>query len=155
MTAGELLLVAAAVLLSIGFAALIVVLLRVLDTLSDLRREVADLRSQTQPLIHDLRDTAEEARETVTEARGDLERFDRVLGSAEAIGDAVGERVAKTAYSSPSIKAAGFAQGVRRGVARLRSGRSAHRGPDTVPARLVDVDRRATAELPQRRRKRA
>ena len=40
MTAGELVLVVAAVLCAIGFAALIVVLLRVLDTLRDVRREV-------------------------------------------------------------------------------------------------------------------
>ena len=46
MTAGELVVVVAAVLLSIGFAALVVVLMRVLDALRDMRREVDDLKSE-------------------------------------------------------------------------------------------------------------
>ena len=45
MTAGELAVVLAAVLCCIGFAALIVVLMRVLDTLKALRSEVSTLRA--------------------------------------------------------------------------------------------------------------
>jgi len=120
MTAGELVVVLAALLLTIGFAALVVVLLRVLDTLRAVRQEVTELRAQTAPLLEDLRVTTDEARTTVDEARADLERFDRVLGSAEAIGDAVGDRVARTAFSSPAIKVAGLARGTSRAVARLR-----------------------------------
>ena len=120
MSAGELVLVVAAVLCSIGFAALIVVLLRVLDTLRDVRREVDQLRMETTPLIRDLLATTDEARATVDEARADLERFDRVLGSAEAIGDAVGGRVARTTFSAPMIKAAGLARGTSRTFSRLR-----------------------------------
>lgn len=120
MTAGELVVVLAAILLSLGFTALVVTLMRVLDTLRDLRNEVADLRSETRPLLAELIETTDEARHTVDEARTDLERFDRVLGSAEAIGDAVSGRVAKTAFSSPAIKAAGLARGTSRAVARLR-----------------------------------
>ncbi len=111
MTAGELAVLMAAVLCSIGFAALVVVLVRVLDSLRELRREVSDLRSETRPLLHDLRISTIEARETVDEARSDLERFDRVLGSAEAIGDAVSVHVARTAFSAPMIKFAGHRQG--------------------------------------------
>ena len=70
----------------------------------------------------ELLETTDEARATVDEARADLERFDRVLGSAEAIGDAVGGRVARTTFSSPMIKAAGFARGTSRTIARLRGG---------------------------------
>ena len=120
MTAGELVVVLAAILLSLGFTALVVTLMRVLDTLRDLRNEVADLRSETRPLLAELIETTDEARHTVDEARTDLERFDRVLGSAEAIGEAVSGRVARTAFSSPAIKAAGFARGTSRAVARLR-----------------------------------
>lgn len=120
MTAGDLVVVLAALLLSIGFAALIVVLMRVLDTVRDLRAEVVDLRGETRMLIDDLRISTDEARETVDEARQDLERFDRVLGSAEAIGDAVGSTVARSAFSSPAIKAAGLARGASRTMARLR-----------------------------------
>jgi ABC-type transporter Mla subunit MlaD len=120
VTAGELVVVLAAILLSLGFTALVVTLMRVLDTLRDLRNEVADLRSETRPLLAELIETTDEARHTVDEARTDLERFDRVLGSAEAIGEAVSGRVARTAFSSPAIKAAGFARGTSRAVARLR-----------------------------------
>lgn len=120
MTAGELVLVVAAVLCSLGFAALIVVLVRVLDALKAMRAEVDDLRAQTTPLIRELVETTDDARATVDEARADLERFDRVLGSAEAIGDAVGGRVARTTFSAPMIKMAGFARGTSRTIARLR-----------------------------------
>ena len=136
MTAGDLVVVLAAVLLSVGFAALVVVLLRVLDAVRDLRREVVELREQTRPLLADLRESADEARE-------DLARFDRVLGSAEAIGDAVGGTVARSAFSSPAIKAAGAARGARRTWSRLR-----HRPVEVGRRReadVIDVRRRAAA----------
>ena len=129
MTAGELAVVLAAVLCAIGFAALIVVLLRVLDTMRDLRDEVDQLRAETTPMLLELRESTNDARSAVTAARVDLERFDRVLGSAEAIGDAVSGRVARTAFSAPAIKAAGLAKGTSRAWHRLRG--------DAVP-----VDRR-------------
>jgi len=148
MSTGEVLLVAAIVLLAIGFALLIVVLLRVLDVTNHLRNEVADLRGETRMLVDDLRVSTDEARETVDEARQDLERFDRVLGSAEAIGDAVGSTVARGAFSSPSIKAAGFARGASRTVARLR-----RKSPSEQ--NVIDVSRRAGELPPEARRKRA
>jgi ABC-type transporter Mla subunit MlaD len=124
MTAGELAILLAAVLCSIGFAALVVVLVRVLDALRALREEVTDLRAETRPLLAELRQTTDDARATVDEARSDLERFDRVLGSAEAIGDAVAGTsvVARTAFSAPMIKLVGLAKGTSRTVSRLRSG---------------------------------
>lgn len=157
MTAGELVLVVAAVLCSIGFAALIVVLLRVLDTLRDVRREVDQLRMETTPLIRELLETTDEARATVDEARADLERFDRVLGSAEAIGDAVGGRVARTTFSAPMIKATSFARGTSRTIARLRGGtRRTAIAPVDVRAleRAASHDARTSAS-PTRWRKRA
>ena len=169
MTAGELAVLMAAVLCSIGFAALVVVLMRVLDALRELRREVSDLRSETRPLLNELRITTVEARETVDEARSDLERFDRVLGSAEAIGDAVGAHVAKTAYSTPMIKFAGLAKGTSRTFARLRgSSPSSAVGPRNAevqngPTRVLDIGeekpigiaRSGNGESRQRRRRRA
>ncbi len=155
MTTGEVLLVAAIVLLAIGFAALIVVLMRVHDTTNHLRREVTDLRDETRVLIDDLRISADEARDTVDEARHDLERFDRVLGSAEAIGEAVGSTVARSAFSSPAIKAAGIARGASRTVARLRG------KPVVSSRRMIEVPRRSEAsdravgQLPRDRRRRA
>jgi hypothetical protein len=150
MTAGELVVVLAAVLCALGFAALVVVLLRVHDALRDLRREVDDLRAETTPLIAELRATADEARSTVDEARLDLERFDRVLGSAEAIGDAVSGRVARTAFSAPVIKATGLAKGTSRAFSRLR-------GAPVPPDRSRYVALGAPPELvlrPRRRRRR-
>ena len=129
MTAGELAVVLAAVLCSIGFAALIVVLLRVLDTMRSLRAEVVSLRQETGPLLAELRASTDEAKMTMAEARDDLERFDRVLGSAEAISGAVAGsgRVARVALSTPMIKTAAIATGTTRAVRRLRrkEGRSA------------------------------
>ncbi len=129
MTAGELAVVLAAVLCSIGFAALIVVLLRVLDSMKSLRAEVVSLRQETGPLLAELRASTDEAKTTMAEARDDLERFDRVLGSAEAISGAVAGsgRVARVALSTPMIKTAAIATGTTRAVRRLRrkEGRSA------------------------------
>lgn len=151
MSTGDVILVAAIVILAVGFAALIVVLLRVHDTTTHLRREVTDLRDETRMLIDDLRLSTDEARESVDEARHDLERFDKVLGSAEAIGDAVGSTVARSAFSSPAIKAAAIARGASRTVARLRG--------KTEPAvrGVIEVPRNAdqpVRELPREQRRR-
>ncbi|HVE18319.1 MAG TPA: hypothetical protein VNB52_04505 [Ilumatobacteraceae bacterium] len=122
MTAGDLAIVLAAVLCCIGFAALIVVLYRVLDTMRSLRSEVVSLREETRPLLDELRSSTAEAKASVTAARRDLERFDRVLGSAEAISGAVagGSRVARAALSTPVIKTAALATGTSRAVRRFR-----------------------------------
>jgi hypothetical protein len=124
MTAGELLLVVAAVLCVLAFAALAVTLLRVRDTLGALRAEVAEMRAETTPLLAELRTSTVDARDAMDSARADLERFDRVLGSAEAISAtaARSSRVARTTLSAPMIKAAGLATGTSRAVRRLRRG---------------------------------
>jgi hypothetical protein len=121
MTAGELAVVIAAVLCCFGFAALVVVLLRVLDTLRALRTEVARLHTETAPLLRELSSSTAEARDAVEQARHDLDRFDRVLGSAEAISGAVsGGRVARAALSAPVIKTVALGTGTKRAVRRLR-----------------------------------
>src|SRR5215218_2984142 len=74
MTAGELAVVVAAVLCCLGFTALIIVLVRVLDTLRSLRTEVTTLRAETGPLLVELRESTRSAGEIVTEARHDLDR---------------------------------------------------------------------------------
>lgn len=122
MTAGELAVVLAALLCCIGFAALIVVLMRVLDTLKTLRSDVSTLRAETGPLLVELRASTQSATAVVAEARDDLERFDKVLGSAEAISGAMAGsgRVARAALSTPVIKTAALATGTSRAVRRLR-----------------------------------
>ena len=122
MTAGELAVLLAAVLCCIGFAALVVVLVRVRDTLKALSNEVATLRAETGPLLAELRTSTASATAVVEAARIDLERFDKVLGSAEAISDAMAGsgRVARAALSTPVIKTAALATGTSRAVRRLR-----------------------------------
>lgn len=122
MTAGELAILMAAVLCCLGFAALVVVLSRVLDTLRSLRAEIVTLRAETKPLLRDLNASTREARDALQEARNDLDRFDLLLGSAEAISDAVsgGGRVARAALSAPVIKTAALATGTRRAWRRFR-----------------------------------
>lgn len=124
MTAGELALVVAVVLCVLAFAALAVTLVKVRDTLGSLRAEVAELRAETTPLLADLRASAAEADRAMAAARLDLERFDRVLGSVEAIGStaARSSKLARTTLSVPVIKAAGLATGTSRAVRRLRRG---------------------------------
>lgn len=122
MTAGELAVLLAAVLCCIGFAALVVVLMRVLDSLKSLREEVAHLRAETGPLLAELRSSTESAAAVIDEARDDLDRFDRVLGSAEAISSAVqgSGAIARAALSTPVIKTAALATGTQRAWRRLR-----------------------------------
>ena len=120
MTAGELALVVATVLCALGFAALCVALVRVLDALRAVQRELIELRAETRPLLADLR-------LSVDVARGDLDRFDRVLGSAEAISGNVegASRVARAALSAPIIKTVALASGTRRAARRLRRSEAA------------------------------
>jgi hypothetical protein len=137
VSAGDLAVLLAAVLCCIGFAALVVVLTRVLDTLRSLRAEIITLRAETRPLLRELHATTRQARDAVQEARHDLDRFDILLGSAEAISDAVagGGRVARVALSAPVIKTAAIATGTRRAWRRfLRKDRDARRAT-RLPAR--------------------
>ena len=123
MTATELALVVGAVLCIIGFTAMVAVLLRMLRALAELRSEVTMLRDETRPLLAELR-------QSVDIARDDLDRFDRVLGSAEAISSSVEgvSRVAKMALSAPLIKTVALASGTGRAARRLR-------GRDDAPAK--------------------
>jgi len=115
VTAGELAIVLATVLCALGFAALVVVLARVLQATNELHSEMARLRSETQPLL-------EELQASVDEARDDLERFDRLLGSAESISSRVNgaTRVTRLALSAPVIKTVALASGTSRAASRLR-----------------------------------
>jgi hypothetical protein len=147
MSAGDLAVTLAALLCVLGFAALVVVLVRVLDALGALRRDVDALRSETTPLLAELRLSTDEARSAMAAARNDLERFDRVIGSAEAISDAMegSGRVARHVFSTPVIKVAGLATGTSRAVRRLK-------GADTGAAVVPVQRRRSTKSAPSSRR---
>jgi hypothetical protein len=124
MTAGEVFLVVGGVLCALAFAALAVTLVRVFDALRQLRHELATMRTETASLLEELRGSSADAQAVIAEAQLDLARFERVIGSAEAISGAVGRgnRVARTTLSVPMIKAAGLATGTSRAVRRLRRG---------------------------------
>lgn len=147
MSAPDTLLVVLAVVGTLVVSAVAVLLARLVAGLAEIRRLVAELRHEVRPLLLDLRASAEEAREVVTEAGRDLERFDRVLGSAEAITDAVadGGKVARTALSTPVIKVAAMASGTRRAVRRLtgRADRNALARTHTAP--VVPLRRRRSS----------
>ena len=97
------------------------VLFRVLQSLKELRRELRVWSERTEPLLSEIRESTLDARDAVEDARRDLDRFDRVLGSAEAISGAVSGtgRLTRTALSTPVIKTAAIATGTSRAVRRL------------------------------------
>lgn len=124
LSGSELVVVIAAALCCVGFAALAVVLVRMLDALRTLKGEIEALRADVRPLLVELSSSAADARVAVEQARHDLDRFDRVLGSAEAISDAVagGGRVARAAFSTPVIKTVAIGTGTKRAFRRLLRG---------------------------------
>jgi ABC-type transporter Mla subunit MlaD len=115
VTAAELALVVATVVLVLGFAALALVLARVLEALREVRAALADLTARTAPMVDELH-------RCLDDARADLARFDRVLGSAEAISANVegASRVARVALSTPVIRTVALASGTSRAARRLR-----------------------------------
>jgi uncharacterized protein YoxC len=115
VSAGDLALVVATVLCALGFTALVVALVFVLRSLSDLRNAVDKLTAETEPLLAEMR-------RSLDEARGDLDRFNKVLGSAEAISSSVegASRVARVAFSTPVIKTVAIASGTTRAARRFR-----------------------------------
>ncbi len=126
MSATELIAVIVAILCAIGFAALVLVLNRVLLALGQLQEQLDTLSDSVLPLVLDLESSTLQVREAVEEARQDLDRFDRVLGSAEAISEVVSDtgRIARAAFAVPIIKTASVAAGTRQALRRLRGKRN-------------------------------
>jgi uncharacterized protein YoxC len=115
-------LVVVLVLCAVAFAALVLVLYRVLVALADLRSDLEVIESRLLPMVDELREATRESRDIIDAARGDLKRFDKVLGSAESISEAVADtsRVARTVLSTPVIKVAAAATGTKRAFSVLR-----------------------------------
>lgn len=122
MTTVELAMVVVAVLGAAALVALTVILMRVRDTIGVLEGELDRFRTESTMVMQQLEQSTRLAQSVMETAQTDLERFDRVIGSAEAISDAMNGtgRVAKTALSAPAIKAAGIASGTRAAVRKLR-----------------------------------
>lgn len=123
MTIAEFAMLVAVVLLVGAFAALMIALVRVNDSIRSMRSEMERWHTDIAPLVDRLRESTDDARLAMDEAREDLGRFDRVLGSAEAISGAVegSARATRLALSTPVIKIAAFATGTTRAARRLRT----------------------------------
>jgi uncharacterized protein YoxC len=121
MTGRDVAVIVGLVMCFFAFAALSIVLLQVLSALRELRSDLDLFESRVLPLMADLRDATDETREVVDDAREDLERFDRVLGSAEMVSSALADtsRVARTVITSPLIKTVAVARGVWRGLRKF------------------------------------
>jgi predicted PurR-regulated permease PerM len=121
MTGRDIAVIVGLVMCFFAFAALSIVLLQVVSALRELRTDLDLFESRVLPLMEDLRDATDETREVVDEAREDLERFDRVLGSAEVVSTALADtsRVARTVITSPLIKTVAVVRGVSRGLRKF------------------------------------
>ena len=115
-------LVVVLVLCAVAFAALVLVLYRVLVALADLRSDLEVVESRLLPMVDELREATRDSRDIIDAARGDLKRIDKVLGSAESVAEAVADtsRVARTVLSAPVIKVAAAATGTKKAFSVLR-----------------------------------
>jgi Tfp pilus assembly protein PilW len=97
--------------------ALVVAVALLLAAARRLRRQVDELAGEAERLLQLIDDT-------VRQAGHEVERVDRMVGSAEAISDAVGSasRLMGGALAAPLIKVMAFGSGLVRGVRALRAG---------------------------------
>jgi hypothetical protein len=101
-----------------------VVLLGLVAAVVYLLRAVRQLRRQAEALARESRQLLGEIDATVRQAGHEVERMDRIVGSAEAISDAVGSasRLVGGAVSGPFIKVVAFGSGLVRGARALGVG---------------------------------
>jgi hypothetical protein len=110
--------------------ALVVALFWTVRTLRKLQATVRTLQEETLALLDD-------AHDAVREAASEVDRIDRLVGSAERINDAVdgAQRMAYKTLASPVVKAMAFGTGVSRAAKRLREGESSAPTSERAPAR--------------------
>ena len=126
MDTSDVLAVIAATVVAILAGVLIATLYSLTRTLQTLRTTVEQLREETVALLDD-------AHDAVREATIEVDRIDRLVGSAEKINDAVdgAQRMAYKTLASPVVKAMAFGSGVSRAAQRIREGEP----PAPTPAR--------------------
>jgi len=115
MSAGDL---AAVVVTICSIAAVIAILFalqRTLSTLRQVRRTMDELHDRSLPLVDELADT-------VGATNAEVERIDRLVGSAESISQTVDatSKLAYRALSAPVIKTVAITSGASRAAKRLR-----------------------------------
>jgi hypothetical protein len=107
MTTSDVLAVIAATVVTILIVVLAVVLVALTRTLRDLRAAVTVLERDALAVLDD-------ARASVEEAATEVDRVERLVTSAERLGEA------KRAIATPVVKAMAFGTGVSRAAQRLR-----------------------------------
>lgn len=98
------------------------VVLTLLGAALSLRRSARELRMLVEEMTDHAADVIGDAEATIARARGELERVDDLIGSAEAISETVGSasRVAHTVLAVPLIKLLAFGAGTARAGRRFR-----------------------------------
>jgi len=111
-------------------------LLGLVGAVSYLLKVVHELRREARQLTLESRQLLGELDQTVRQAGREIERVDRMVGSAEAITEAVGSasHLVGGVVTRPLIKVVALASGVARGVRHLRAS-SSHLATKAPPAR--------------------
>lgn len=117
LSAGDLTLVLVTVFSVVALAAVLVAIVRLLSVIRMLRASVDRLDAEMLPLIDELGVALADANE-------ELDRIDRLVGSAEAISETVDatSKLAYRALSAPVIKTVAVTSGASRAARRLRRG---------------------------------
>lgn len=99
----------------VAVIAVLFALQRTLATLREVRDALDELHERTLPVVDELADTVEAA-------NAELERVDRLVGSAESISQTVDatSKLAYRALSAPVIKTVAITSGASRAAKRLR-----------------------------------
>jgi hypothetical protein len=98
------------------------VILTLLGAALSLRRSARELRSLVEEMTDHAAHVIGDAEATIARARGELDRVDDLIGSAEAITETVGSasRVAHAVLATPLIKVLAFGAGTARAGRRIR-----------------------------------
>jgi hypothetical protein len=117
MSAGDVLAIVAATVVTMLVAVLAATLVALARTLRDLRDTANALHDEALPLL-------EAARDAVNDAAVEVDRVERLVTSAELLSGAVdgASRIAARTLRSPVVKAMAFSTGVSRAAQRMREG---------------------------------
>ena len=117
MSAGDVLAIVAATVVTMMVAVLAATLIALTRTLRDLRDTANALHDEALPLL-------EAARDAVVDAAVEVDRVERLVTSAERIGGAVdgASRLAARTLQHPVVKAMAFGTGLTRAAQKLRQG---------------------------------
>jgi hypothetical protein len=115
MSASDVIAVVAATVVTMVVAVLAVVLVSLARVLRELRASITAFQTEALAILED-------ARQSTADAAVEVDRIERLVTSAEHVGDA------KRALATPVVKAMAFGTGVSRATKKLRD-------PDPQPRR--------------------